>query len=64
MLLSQEITHKIKIAKQNFFEDANKPGTGLAYKLHKMQAEKRILQLKTQDGSVTANLDFFFYYSS
>lgn len=59
MLLSQEIAHKIEIAKQNFFEHANKPDKWFAYKLCKMQAEKKIFQLKAQDGSVCRNPDFF-----
>lgn len=36
----------IKAAKQNFFENTNKPGRWLAYKLKKEQQKNQIMSLK------------------
>lgn len=56
MFLSQEIDHKMKLTKQ-FFEHTNKPGRWLAYKLRKIQTDKKILKLHTPDGSYSSNID-------
>lgn len=41
-LLSQEITHKMKLAQQNVFKHANKVGKWLVHELHKLQDDKKI----------------------
>uniref|UniRef100_A0A670ZFW5 Uncharacterized protein n=1 Tax=Pseudonaja textilis TaxID=8673 RepID=A0A670ZFW5_PSETE len=41
----EELAQKIRNAKQNYFEDANKPGRLLAYKLRKEKESGKILQL-------------------
>lgn len=55
MRLSQETAYKTNIAKQKFFQHVNEPGKWLSYKICKIQAEEKILQLQTQDGSFSAN---------
>lgn len=55
MLLSFELAHKLKLAKQSFFEHANKFGKWLAYKLCKIQADRKITKLKTQNGSLATH---------
>lgn len=50
ILLSKDIAYKMKLAKQNFFKHANRTGKQLAYKLHKVKVNKRITQIKIQDG--------------
>lgn len=54
MLLSQEIAHKIKMAKLFSFEHVNKTGKWLSFKLHKIHADKKKF-LFAQVGSVTTN---------
>ena len=45
-----EMAMKIKQAKQNFFEKANKPGKWLAYRLRKEQTRNQIINLEGQEG--------------
>uniref|UniRef100_A0A670Z4I1 Reverse transcriptase domain-containing protein n=1 Tax=Pseudonaja textilis TaxID=8673 RepID=A0A670Z4I1_PSETE len=46
----EELAQKIRNAKQNYFEDANKPGRWLAYKLRKEKESRKILQLIDDQG--------------
>lgn len=50
VLLSEEIAKKIKFARQNFFENANKSGRWLAYKLRKGKEKSIIQVLRDETG--------------
>uniref|UniRef100_A0A670YX33 Reverse transcriptase domain-containing protein n=1 Tax=Pseudonaja textilis TaxID=8673 RepID=A0A670YX33_PSETE len=48
----EELAQKIRSAKQNYFEDANKPGRWLAYKLRKEKESRKIVQLIDDQGQM------------
>uniref|UniRef100_A0A670XUF9 Reverse transcriptase domain-containing protein n=1 Tax=Pseudonaja textilis TaxID=8673 RepID=A0A670XUF9_PSETE len=52
LIEKEELAQKIRGAKQNYFEDANKPGRWLAYKLRKEKESRKILQLIDDQGQV------------
>lgn len=47
----------MKQAKLNFFEHTNKTGRWLAYKLHKIPADKRIPRLLTPEGKYSSDTE-------
>lgn len=51
VILSEEIAKKVKFKGQNCFENANKPGTWLSYKLRKERERNLILTLRGEDGT-------------
>ncbi|KAF7235731.1 LINE-1 retrotransposable element ORF2 protein [Varanus komodoensis] len=48
LLDTNELTKQMKLTKQNFFENANKPGRWLAYKVKKEKEKRLILKLKEE----------------
>uniref|UniRef100_A0A8C6VAE5 Reverse transcriptase domain-containing protein n=1 Tax=Naja naja TaxID=35670 RepID=A0A8C6VAE5_NAJNA len=50
LMEKEELAQKIKNAKQNYFEDANKPGRWLAYKLRKERESRKISHLIDEGG--------------
>uniref|UniRef100_A0A2D4P039 Uncharacterized protein n=1 Tax=Micrurus surinamensis TaxID=129470 RepID=A0A2D4P039_MICSU len=52
LIEKEELAQKIKSAKQNYFEDANKPGRWLAYKFRKERESRKINQLINEQGQI------------
>ncbi|KAF7244640.1 hypothetical protein EYD10_09237 [Varanus komodoensis] len=50
LLDTNELTKQMKLTKQNFFENANKPGRWLAYKVKKEREKRLIYKLKDGEG--------------
>ncbi|KAF7242203.1 hypothetical protein EYD10_11436 [Varanus komodoensis] len=50
LLDTNELTKQMKLAKQNFFENANNPGRWLAYKVKKEREKRLISKLKDGEG--------------
>uniref|UniRef100_A0A670XY46 exodeoxyribonuclease III n=1 Tax=Pseudonaja textilis TaxID=8673 RepID=A0A670XY46_PSETE len=47
--VQEDLAQKIKLAKQNYFENANKPGTWLAHKIKKEQEKRMVIALPDQE---------------
>ncbi|KAF7236098.1 hypothetical protein EYD10_17095, partial [Varanus komodoensis] len=55
LLDTNELTKQMKLAKQSFFENANKPGRWLAYKVKKEREKRLISKLKDGEGLQVQN---------
>lgn len=56
VLQTEEVERNLKAVKQNFFENANKPGRWLAYRLRKERQKNQINILQEENGEETYRL--------